>query len=102
MRSPRSSLPLKVWLGAWSTILQAVGIDLGWLFYVQAVFLSPAVIPIGLTVCWSRQSKVAVLGGSLLGNAGGFFGWFYGCYRIYGSISIPTLAQPEACLCGSA
>jgi urea-proton symporter len=46
-----------VWLGAWATILNYAGIDLGWLFYVQGVALSGAVAPIAFTVCWQRMSK---------------------------------------------
>ncbi|ORY56800.1 Na+/solute symporter [Leucosporidium creatinivorum] len=90
-----------VWMGAWATILNKAGIDLGWLFYVQGVALTPAVVPIGLTVCWSRQSKHAAFYGTLFGTACGMLGWFVGCYKIYGLINITNLALPYSAISGA-
>jgi len=64
-----------VWAGAWATILYAVNIDLGWLYYVQGVVLGPAVFPIGATVIWKRQSRDAALYGTLIGVVSGLTGW---------------------------
>ena len=64
------------WAGAWSTILYKVNINLGWLYYVQGVFLAPAVFPIAMTVVWKRQSKSAAFFGTLIGTVSGLIGWF--------------------------
>ena len=64
-----------VWAGAWSTILHTVKIDLGWLYYVQGVLLTPAVFPIAATVVWKRQSRHAAFFGTLIGVAFGMAGW---------------------------
>lgn len=50
--------------------------DAQWLFYVQGVALTPAVVPIGLTVCWARQSKHAAFWGTIFGTVCGMLGWF--------------------------
>jgi len=91
-----------VWMGAWATILHRVGIDLGWLFYIQGVALTPAVVPIGLTVCWKRLSATAAFWGTLFGTVCGMIGWMLGCWKIYGLINIPNLALPYSAISGSA
>ncbi|CCL99827.1 uncharacterized protein FIBRA_01851 [Fibroporia radiculosa] len=88
-----------VWAGTWATILNAVNIDLGWLFYVQGVVLSPAVFPIALTVTWSKLSRVAVLVGAITGAILGMLAWMIGCWKIFGTINIPNLAEPYSAVC---
>ncbi|KAF8902284.1 Na+/solute symporter [Gymnopilus junonius] len=88
-----------VWMGCWATILHKANIDLGWLFYVQGVVLSPAVIPIGLTVTWKKLSKAGVLLGPLIGATLGMLAWLIGCWKIYGSINVPNLAEPYSAVC---
>lgn len=65
-----------VWAGAWSTILHYAHLDLGWLFYVQGVLLTPAVMPIAFTVIWKKQSANGAFFGKLFGGICGLFGWF--------------------------
>jgi Na+/proline symporter len=93
---------LSVWLGAWSCILHVANIDLGWLFYVQGVMLTPAVFPIGATVCWAKMSKWSALFGTLIGQTCGMLGWMLGCYKVYGEINIRNLALPYSAISGSA
>lgn len=57
-----------VWAGAFSTILHYANIDLGWLFYIQGVLLTPAVMPIAFTVLWKKQSKHAAFWGTIAGT----------------------------------
>ncbi|KAF8589125.1 putative urea transporter [Ramaria rubella] len=91
-----------VWMGAWGVILHRANIDLGWVMYLHAlrgVVLSPAVIPIALTVTWSKLSKVAVFAGTLTGFVLGMAAWMVGCLKIYGKINIPNLAEPYSAVC---
>ncbi|KAJ3559679.1 hypothetical protein NM688_g203 [Phlebia brevispora] len=88
-----------VWMGAWATILNKASIDLGWLFYVQGVVLSPAVIPIGLTVTWSKLSRAGVFSGCIIGAVTGMLAWMIGCWKIYGVINIANLAEPYSAVC---
>ena len=108
-----------VWIGAWSTILDKVNINLGWLYYVQGVLLVPAVTPVALTVIWKKQSAAAAFFGTLLGTVCGLIGWFgaslpllslppscideaVGCWKVYGSINITNLALPYSAISGEA
>ncbi|KAI0776597.1 Na+/solute symporter [Trametes elegans] len=88
-----------VWSGCWATILHKASIDLGWLFYVQGVVLSPAVIPIGLTVTWSKLTRAGVFSGCIIGAVLGMLAWMIGCWKIYGEINVPNLAQPYSAVC---
>ncbi|TCD69441.1 hypothetical protein EIP91_007567 [Steccherinum ochraceum] len=88
-----------VWMGAWATILHKASIDLGWLFYVQGVVLSPAVVPIGLTVTWSKLTRAGVFSGCIVGAVLGMIAWMIGCLKIYGEINITNLALPYSAVC---
>ncbi|OAX34359.1 hypothetical protein K503DRAFT_834100 [Rhizopogon vinicolor AM-OR11-026] len=90
-----------IWMGCWATILHAGNIDLGWLFYVQGVILSPAVIPIGLTVSWPKLTEAGVLSGSIGGFCLGMLAWMIGCWKINGQINVLNLAEPYSALCSS-
>ncbi|TBU51998.1 Sodium:solute symporter family-domain-containing protein [Dichomitus squalens] len=90
-----------IWAGCWATILNAGGVDLGWLFYVQGVVLSPAVIPITLTVMWSKLTRAGVLAGSIIGAILGMLAWMIGCWKIFGVINITTLAEPYSAVCSA-
>ncbi|KAG2046339.1 Na+/solute symporter [Suillus hirtellus] len=92
-----------VWMGCWATILNAVHIDLGWVNYLgyRGCILSPAVIPIGLTVSWSKLTKAGVFCGAIGGACFGMLAWMIGCWKIYGQINISNLAQPYSALCSS-
>ncbi|WVW85901.1 hypothetical protein I302_107939 [Kwoniella bestiolae CBS 10118] len=91
-----------VWFGAWSCILHKAKIDLGWLFYIQGVCLTPAVVPIGLTVSWGRMSKISAFYGTTFGTVCGMIGWMIGCWKVYGEINTVNLAKPYAAISGSA
>ena len=82
--------------------LHKASIDLGWLFYVQCavpvsglntllisschrgVVLSPAVIPIALTVTWSKLTRAGVFCGCIGGAILGMLAWMIGCWKIFG------------------
>ncbi|KAH9475722.1 Urea-proton symporter DUR3 [Psilocybe cubensis] len=68
---------------ACSAELHKANIDLGWLFYVQGVVLSPAVIPIALTVTWRKLTSAGIIAGALLGASLGMTAWMIGCWKIY-------------------
>ncbi|WWD03414.1 hypothetical protein V865_001466 [Kwoniella europaea PYCC6329] len=91
-----------IWFGAWSCILHKANIDLGWLFYIQGVCLTPAVVPIGLTVSWGRMSKISAFYGTIFGTVCGMIGWMLGCWKVYGEINTVNLAKPYAAISGSA
>ncbi|KAG1738551.1 Na+/solute symporter [Suillus lakei] len=94
-----------IWMGCWATILHQVNIDLGWMYYVQGIVLSPAVIPIILTVWWSKLTRAGLLCGSIIGAILGMLAWMIGCWKINGehfrfrAITIANLALPISAVC---
>ena len=46
--------------------------------------LSPAVIPIALTVTWPKLTRAGVFAGSPAGAVLGMLAWMVGCWKIYG------------------
>ncbi|KAJ3727303.1 urea transporter [Lentinula guzmanii] len=90
-----------IWMGAWAVILNRAGVDLGWVrqFSELRVVLSPAVIPVALTVSWGKLSKPAVILGPVLGAICGMAAWMIGCWKILGSINIVNLANPYSAVC---
>ncbi|KIK45666.1 hypothetical protein CY34DRAFT_22415 [Suillus luteus UH-Slu-Lm8-n1] len=82
-----------VWMGCWATIHA--------LKLCRGSILSPAVIPIGLTVSWSKLTKAGIFCGAIGGACLGMLAWMIGCWKIYGQINITNLAQPYSALCSS-
>lgn len=64
--------------------------------------MTPAVIPVALTVMSKRQSKHAAFFGTLFGTTCGLIGWMLGCKKVYGEINITNLALPYAAISGAA
>lgn len=62
-------------------------------------------IPIALTVAWSKLTRAAVLSGSIVGAILGMLAWMVSCWKIYGLLSpaIPmsTAAQSHSSSLGS-
>lgn len=51
----------------------------------RGVILSPAVIPIALTVSWSKLTRAGVFCGAIGGACLGMLAWMIGCWKIYGT-----------------
>ncbi len=61
----------------------------------RGVVLSPAVIPIALTVTWSKLTRAGVFCGCIIGAVLGMLAWMIGCWKIFGasqSFPFPTSA----------
>lgn len=57
----------------------------------RGVVLSPAVIPVALTVSWSKLTKPAVILGPILGAILGMAAWMIGCWKILGWLPVHAL-----------
>ncbi|GBE87221.1 Urea active transporter [Sparassis crispa] len=88
-----------LWIGAWATILNAATINLGWLFYVEGLLLSPVVFPIGLTVTWSKLTGAGVICGTIIGAILSMLAWMISCWKIFGTINVTNLAEPYSAVC---
>ena len=55
------------------------------LVHIRGVVLSPAVIPIALTVTWSKLTRAGVFCGCIGGAVLGMLAWMFGCWIIFGA-----------------
>ncbi|KAG9311093.1 Na+/solute symporter [Chiua virens] len=94
-----------IWMGCWASIVRCSDLThphvcvSSLLSCLRGVILSPAVIPIALTVSWSKLTRVAVFCGAIGGACLGILAWMISCWKIYGQINIPNLANPYSAVC---
>ncbi|EPQ58324.1 solute symporter family transporter [Gloeophyllum trabeum ATCC 11539] len=85
-----------------ASVWQAIGIDLGWLFLFMGVIIGGAVVPVALTICWKKQTKVAAITGAIVGCASGILAWLLtAAYTNDGVLSVATTGQEYASVAGS-
>ncbi len=53
-------------------------------------------VPICLTVCWSKLNKVAALSGTIVGSLCSLTAWLVSAYKIYGEVTVATTGQAYA------
>ncbi|KAL1637339.1 hypothetical protein SLS58_009348 [Diplodia intermedia] len=86
---------------AFSTLLHAVGIDLGWTLYMLGIVTCPGIFPTALAVLWRGQSRAAAVGAPVLGMATGVAVWLGTAYAFEGEISIASTGATLPCMYGT-
>ena len=61
----------------------------------RGVVLSPAVVPITLTVTWSKLTRAGVFAGSIIGAVLGMLAWMIGCWKIYGEYNAVPMCHAD-------
>ncbi|KDQ57453.1 hypothetical protein JAAARDRAFT_193782 [Jaapia argillacea MUCL 33604] len=85
-----------------ASIWQAIGIDLGWLFLFMGIVIGGAVVPVALTICWKKQTRVAAITGAVVGCASGITAWLVTAAKTNdGVLSLATTGQEYATLAGN-
>lgn len=64
-----------------------------WLGYFRPVLSCSGIIPLALTLGWSRQTKLAAVISPILGFLTGLAIWLSTAYHFYGSVSIETTSD---------
>lgn len=64
-----------------------------WLGYFRPVLSCSGIIPLALTLGWSRQTKLAAVISPILGFLTGLAIWLSTAYHLYGSVSIATTSD---------
>ncbi|OGM42310.1 putative urea active transporter [Aspergillus bombycis] len=84
-----------------STMLNYVGIDLGWTLYMLGVVTCPGIFPMAFTILWRRQSTAAAILSPVLGMATGIGVWLGTAQHFYGSVSVSATGQILPCVYGT-
>ncbi|KII84015.1 hypothetical protein PLICRDRAFT_95677 [Plicaturopsis crispa FD-325 SS-3] len=87
-----------VFMSGFSSVWVHIGLDLNFLFYIMGVATSGAVIPVALTMSWSKLNKVGAVAGVIGGIVLGLVVWFVAAIKLQGAITIVTLIDNQVIL----
>jgi len=90
-----------VWISVWSVILNAGNVDMNFVYYFCGTIIGAPVIPVMLTVLWSKLNKAAVLIGSMGGTALAIMAWIITCRYFYGTVNVANLISSYSSLAGN-
>ncbi|MCJ1343625.1 hypothetical protein MMC31_001821, partial [Peltigera leucophlebia] len=92
-------------LAAFSTglysLLQDIGISMGYLYLMMGVIISSAVIPATLTLMWSKQNTIAATLSPILGLISSLIAWLVTAKKQYGSLSVDSTGRNNPMLAGN-
>jgi hypothetical protein len=54
-------------MGGLAVVLLSMGLSLGFVYLAMGILIGSAVVPIALTILWSKTNKVAATGGAVIG-----------------------------------
>lgn len=77
------------------------GANMTWLGYLRPVVSCPGIIPLALTLGWSRQTRLAAVLSPILGFLTGLAVWLATAYKFYGSVTLDTTQNPLPGLYGA-
>jgi hypothetical protein len=88
-------------MAAFAIMLQYAGATNNWSTYFRPIVACPGILPLILTLFWSRQTKAAAILGPLLGLASGVTTWLTLSWHYGGTINITTTQTQLAGLYGA-
>ncbi|KAF3915742.1 hypothetical protein ABW20_dc0100160 [Dactylellina cionopaga] len=90
-----------VFSAAFSTGLYYVGVSMGYLYLLNGIIISPAVLPAALTLLWKKQSMWAATLSPVLGLACSLVTWLLVAKLKYQEITVASTGQNLPMLCGN-
>jgi urea-proton symporter len=90
-----------LFMGVFSLLLFALGLNLGWVYLFMGIVIGSAVLPLWNLMTWTKASGT----GAVIAAWAGFFlaiiGWIIGAQVQSGEISVATLGTNEVMLSGN-
>ncbi|KAI9263268.1 Sodium:solute symporter family-domain-containing protein [Phascolomyces articulosus] len=96
-----SVLSFGIIMGVLATLLNLTGINLGYLYKLMGVLISSAVIPLTLTLLWSKQNIYAAAIAPVFGLCCSLVAWLVTTQSLYGEITVFTSNQNYPMLAGN-
>lgn len=90
-----------VFMGVLASVLNVCGITLGYLYLLMGIIIAPAVIPIALTLCWSKQNATAVIVAPAIGFICGLTTWLVVAKSLYGEVTVASTGMNMPMLSGN-
>ncbi|KAI8342468.1 Sodium:solute symporter family-domain-containing protein [Chlamydoabsidia padenii] len=94
-------LTFGILMGVLATLLNLTGISLGYLYTLMGVLISSAVVPLTLTLLWSKQNRLAAIVSPIFGFVAAVITWLATTYGMYGSITVDTTSQNMPMMAGN-
>lgn len=90
-----------IFMGLFSIALNAMGLNLGWVYLFMGVVIGSAVIPLWNMMTWDKASGKGAIIAAWSGFALAIIGWLVGAKIQGGSVSVSTLGTNEVMLSGN-
>jgi Na+/proline symporter len=90
-----------IFMGVLASVLNNFGITLGYLYLLMGIIVAPAVVPIALTLTWSKQSATAAITAAVVGFCGGLTAWLVTAQCYYGEVSLDSTGGNYPMLAGN-
>ncbi|KAI1213287.1 Sodium:solute symporter family-domain-containing protein [Annulohypoxylon truncatum] len=84
-----------------SLALNYGGADMTWIGYFRPILSCSGIVPLGLALCWSGQTRLAAVASPVLGFATGLAVWLGTAKSLYGSINLATTEEGLPALYGA-
>ncbi|KAK7739778.1 hypothetical protein SLS53_005748 [Cytospora paraplurivora] len=94
-------LGMGVFMSGIAIALNYGGANMTWLGYFRPIVSCPGIIPLGLTLGWSRQTRLALILSPILGFLTGLGIWLGTTYHSYGVVTVDTSGNPLPALWGA-
>ncbi|KAI7890476.1 Sodium:solute symporter family-domain-containing protein [Mucor mucedo] len=88
-------------MGVLAVLLNLTGISLGYLYTLMGVLISSAVVPLTMTLLWSKQSKAAAIASPIIGFIAAVGTWLGVTSNMYGEITVNTTSQNYPMMAGN-
>ncbi|KAJ6478748.1 solute symporter family transporter [Mycena vitilis] len=88
-------------MAIFACIWNAIGIDLGWLFFVMGLLIGGAVFPAAFAITWKGQTSVGAISGAVGGLFAGLVAWLITAKKVYGEITVATTGLEYPTLAGN-
>ncbi|KAK0750913.1 sodium symporter family protein [Schizothecium vesticola] len=90
-----------LFMAGFSTLLNHIGISMGYLYVMMGVIISSAVLPATLTLLWSGQSWAAATFAPILGFVSAVTAWLVRTKIVFGELSVDSTGSNDPMLIGN-
>ncbi|CAG8481008.1 1404_t:CDS:2 [Cetraspora pellucida] len=77
-------------MGGLASILNLIGVKLGYMYLLMGIISSPAVFPVAFAITWRKQSAMAAIVSSVIGVVCGITAWLVTAQQLYGELTIKS------------
>jgi len=88
-------------MGFLAIILDAMGLNLGWVYLFMGILIGSAVVPLWNLLMWKNANAVGAIAGAWIGQILAIISWLVVCAAQSGEITVDNLGKNEPMLVGN-